>query len=105
MSLLETVKKVFGMKPGADLGAIIANGAKIIDVRTASEFAGGHLQGSVNIPLDVLRSKMGKLKKDQAIITCCASGMRSHSAKSILQSNGFTQVYNGGSWRNLTKYQ
>jgi rhodanese-related sulfurtransferase len=30
--------------------------------------------------------------------------MRSKSAQSILQSNGFTQVYNGGGWRSLTKY-
>jgi rhodanese-related sulfurtransferase len=45
---------------------------------------------------------LAKLKdKNQPIITCCASGMRSASAKSILQSNGFTQVYNGGGWSSL----
>jgi len=38
------------------------------------------------------------------VITCCASGMRSGSAKSMLQSNGF-EVYNGGSWFNLKKYE
>ncbi|HEY4629318.1 MAG TPA: rhodanese-like domain-containing protein, partial [Flavobacterium sp.] len=35
------------------------------------------------------------------IITCCASGMRSASAKSILKSSGFTKVYNGGGWSSL----
>jgi len=38
------------------------------------------------------------------IVTCCASGMRSRSAKAILLSNGYKHVYNGGSWHNLTAY-
>jgi len=44
---------------------------------------------------------LSKLKKDKPIITCCASGMRSASAKSILKSNGFTEVHNGGGWSSL----
>ncbi|MGZ5283038.1 MAG: rhodanese-like domain-containing protein, partial [Bacteroidia bacterium] len=39
--------------------------------------------------------------KNKTIITCCASGMRSASAKSILAMNGYTNVYNGGSWSGL----
>lgn len=104
MAFLEKIKTFLGIGPGIDFGGLIANGARIIDVRTSGEFSGGHLKASVNIPLDTLRNKLGKFKKDEPIITCCASGMRSRSAKAILQSNGFTQVYNGGSWRSLTKY-
>jgi rhodanese-related sulfurtransferase len=45
---------------------------------------------------------LGKLKdKNKPIITCCASWMRSASAKSILTSNGYTQVYNGSGWYGL----
>jgi rhodanese-related sulfurtransferase len=44
---------------------------------------------------------MSKLKKEQTIITCCASGMRSASAKGILKSKGFTNVHNGGGWSSL----
>ncbi|HEY5328033.1 MAG TPA: rhodanese-like domain-containing protein [Mucilaginibacter sp.] len=105
MGIIGEIKKFLGVGAGVNLGEIIAGGAKIIDVRTPGEFAGGHVSGSVNIPLNMLTGKLGKLKKDQAIITCCASGMRSRSAKAILQSNGFTQVYNGGGWHNLTKYE
>jgi len=105
MSFIDSLKKFLGIGPGIDLGEIIAGGAKIIDVRTTGEFAGGHVKGSLNVPLNTLSSKLNKFKKDQAIITCCASGMRSQSAKAILQSNGFTRVYNGGSWHNLTKYE
>jgi rhodanese-related sulfurtransferase len=47
--------------------------------------------------LDELGRHLTKLKKDATIITYCASGMRSDSAKSILKSNGFAHVQNGGS--------
>ena len=56
----------------------------------------------------LLMCAAGDLKKvkskDQAIITCCASGMRSGSAKSFLKGQGYTNVHNGGSWMNLRKY-
>jgi rhodanese-related sulfurtransferase len=102
--MIERIKRFFGIKPGIDIGLLITNGAKIIDVRSTAEFAAGHLAASVNIPLAVLTNKLGKLKKDDVIITCCASGMRSSSAKSLLKAQGFTQVYNGGSWQSLKKH-
>ena len=50
----------------------------------------------------VLQNHLGQLKdKNKTIITCCASGMRSASAKSILKSNGYTSVHNGGGWSSL----
>ncbi|MNL75026.1 Thiosulfate sulfurtransferase PspE precursor [compost metagenome] len=73
-----------------------------MDVRSKGEFAGGHIKGSLNISVDTLRNNLSKLKdKNQPIITCCASGMRSASAKSILKSNGYSNVYNGGGWSSL----
>lgn len=93
------------MGPKADLGEVIARGAVIIDVRTSGEFAGGHAKGSTNIPLNILGSQLGKLRKDKPIITCCASGMRSASARSMLLSKGFTEVHNAGSWYNLKRYE
>jgi len=103
--MIGLIKKLFGIGPKADFGAVIANGGIIIDVRTPGEYAGGHIKGSVNIPLGNLQGQMSKLKKDKAIITCCASGMRSGSAKSMLLSNGFKEVYNGGSWYSLKKFE
>lgn len=96
---------MLGMGPKADLGEVIAKGAVIVDVRTPGEYAGGHIKGSINIPLDSLSAGMNKLKKGTPIITCCASGMRSSSAKSMLQSSGFQEVYNGGGWMNLKKFE
>ena len=94
------LKKIFSIGPGLDYSGLIKQGALILDVRTKVEYQSGHIKGSVNIPLDILKGNLARFKKDQNIICCCASGMRSASAKSILQSNGF-KVINGGGWRSL----
>ncbi|MCC7297096.1 MAG: rhodanese-like domain-containing protein [Bacteroidia bacterium] len=99
------LSSLFGKREKVDLGAWIQNGAVILDVRTKGEFQQGHIAGAVNIPLDQLGSSIGKLKKEKAIITCCASGMRSAAAKNLLRKQGFAQVENGGSWQNLRKYK
>ncbi|MCO5240467.1 MAG: rhodanese-like domain-containing protein [Chitinophagaceae bacterium] len=99
--MISALKKVLGLGPGVDWTSLVASGAKIIDVRTKGEFQSGHIKHAVNIPLNELRNHLGKLKKDTVIITCCASGMRSASAKSMLMANGFTKVYNGGGWMSL----
>jgi phage shock protein E len=100
--MINKLKEVLGFGPKVDLKEMIAKGALILDVRSKSEYNSGHVKGSVNIPLDQLERSLSKLKeKDKAIITCCASGIRSGSAKGILKSYGFTNVHNGGSWYNL----
>jgi phage shock protein E len=101
--MLDFLKGIFGSK--VDLQALIQNGAVIVDVRTKEEYHGGHIKNSVNIPLDKLAQNLKKLDKNKPVITCCASGMRSASAKSILKSNGFTEVHNGGAWTSLRKYK
>lgn len=95
------MKKLLGIAPTIDWKALVQNGAQIIDVRTPGEFQSGHVQGSVNIPLQNLSNNYSKIKKGKPVITCCASGMRSASAQALLKSNGFSEVYNGGSWMGL----
>jgi len=99
--MFEILKELFGFGPKVNYAELIKSGAIVIDVRSKGEFEGGHMKGSVNIPLKNLQNQMGKIKKDKPIITCCASGSRSASAKSILKSNGFKEVYNGGSWMSV----
>ena len=71
--MLQALKNIFGIGPKVDMGALVAKGAMIIDVRSPGEYAGGHVKGSLNIPLDQLQHQLKKLKnKEQAIITCCA---------------------------------
>ncbi len=73
----------------------------IIDVRTIKEFKQGAISGSKNIPLQTIKSKIEDIKKyNKPVITCCASGMRSGSAASILKNNGIEAI-NGGGWMSL----
>jgi phage shock protein E len=90
---------IFGKR--ADFAQLVKDGAVILDVRTPGEYAGGHIKGSKNIPLQSIQQNLSKIPKDKVIITCCASGMRSGSAKSILLSSGFKEVHNGGGWMSL----
>ncbi|MCW2121024.1 rhodanese-like domain-containing protein [Flavobacterium sp. 7A] len=99
--MINLLKKLFGIGSSVDFATLIKDGALIIDVRSPSEYKQDHIKGSKNIPLNELTNHISKIKKDTPIITCCASGMRSASAKGILKSNNFTAVYNGGGWLNL----
>ena len=85
-----------------DYKALLAEGAIIVDVRSPAEFSGGYIENSLNIPVGELMNKLEYLKdKNQTIITCCASGMRSGAAKQLLVAKGYTHVINGGGWRSL----
>lgn len=100
--MLSTLKKILGIGPKVDFSELVKENAIILDVRTTGEFGSGHIKGSINIPVDQLQKNLNKFKdKNRPIITCCASGMRSASAKGIFISNGFTNVHNGGSWHSL----
>jgi len=98
------LRKLFGLGPAVDLRTLVEEGAIIVDVRTKGEFQQGHIKNALNIPVDSLSSNLSKLKnKEKAIITCCASGMRSGTAKGILKSKGYEKVYNGGAWTSLNR--
>jgi len=85
-----------------DYRAILNSGGIIIDVRSGSEFLTGNIENSVNIPLAEIPSSLNRFNdKNQPIITCCASGIRSAAAKKIFITKGYTNVINGGGWRAL----
>ena len=79
----------------------MSRNAIIIDVRTKAEFDMGAIPGSKNIPLQNINSKIKEIKKfNKPVITCCASGMRSGTAASILNGQGI-EAMNGGGWKSL----
>lgn len=80
---------------------LLQEGAQMVDVRGAAEFASGHAEGSVNIPLTELDERMKELDPGRWVIVCCASGTRSALARRRLRRHGFERVLNGGSWSNL----
>ncbi len=81
----------------------IKEGAYLIDVRTPAEFAGGHVKGSVNIPLDKVQQQLSKFNDKKNIVVFCRSGMRSSQAKGILENNGIKNVINGGTWHKVNQ--
>lgn len=94
-----------GADKDADVPALIKSGALVIDTRTAGEFAGGHIDGALNIPYDIIAGAIGQQKTDKskAIIVYCHSGARSASAKRTLNKAGYTNVVNAGSLHRMRK--
>ena len=76
----------------------------VVDVRTRGEFMGGHVAGSVNIPLQDLQSQLDDIRRmKQPLVLCCASGNRSGQAQRYLAAQGIDCV-NGGSWFDVNSY-
>jgi len=71
---------------------LIENNAIVIDVRSVEEYNSGHIEDSVNIPVDNISSI--NYDKEQVIIVYCASGRRSANAAQKLIDLGYKKVYN-----------
>ena len=71
-----------------------AKGGLILDVREEAEYAFGHIEGSKNIPMGELDSRLFELDKDQEIYVICRTGKRSDLAAQSLANNGFKHIYN-----------
>ncbi len=100
--MFKFLKKLF-IKDNSAILLALDNGAVIIDVRNPHEFKQGHIQGSKNIPVNEIKSKVEMIRKwNKPVITVCLSGGRSAAAKSVLASAGI-EAYNGGSWFSLRK--
>ncbi len=82
----------------SDARALVENGALLVDVRSEGEYADGAIEGSINIPIQELASRMDELgDRNREIVVYCQSGGRSAMAKRLLESNGFSKVHDLGS--------
>jgi len=91
-----------GDHPQADVAAVTLseNGRLVlVDVRTPQEYAGGHISGAVNIPVDDLRSRLGELPHDREVAVYCQMGQRGYLAVRILAQAGFKVVNLGGGYK------
>ena len=95
------------LKP-ADINAGVEDfratpGARLIDVRTSAEFAGGHISGATNVPLQQIASIVSEVPdKATPLFVYCMSGARSQQAVGALKQMGYTDARNIGgigSWR------
>lgn len=81
------------------------NKGTIVDVRTPAEYMGGHVAGSINIPLNEVPNRIDELKSmEMPLILCCASGNRSGQATYFLSAQGIDCV-NAGSWMDVNYLQ
>lgn len=83
--------------------------AQLVDVRTAAEFASGHIENAVNY--DIYEADFGrnlaKLDKSRTVMVYCAAGGRSATAAEQLKKLGFSKVYDlaggMGAWKKAGK--
>jgi phage shock protein E len=85
----------------ANARAIVADGGRLIDVRTADEYAQGHIEGALNFPVETIADHLKELEpKDGWLVVYCRSGSRSAKAVGILKDGGFTKVFDLGAMTN-----
>jgi glyoxylase-like metal-dependent hydrolase (beta-lactamase superfamily II)/rhodanese-related sulfurtransferase len=81
----------------------VAGTPVVVDVRAAAEHAGGHVPGSLNLPLAHLKARMAELPAGRPVVVHCEGGYRSAIAASLLQKLGRHDVHDlvGGykAWR------
>lgn len=76
--------------------ALAVPGALVVDVRSAGEYAGGHVDGAVHVPVSEIAERMPGIQpdKDQQLIVYCAKGVRAAKAKDVLTGMGYTKILN-----------
>jgi NADPH-dependent 2,4-dienoyl-CoA reductase/sulfur reductase-like enzyme/rhodanese-related sulfurtransferase len=85
--------------PQIDVEVVLAQCPMIVDVRTAEEFAAGHIPGAMLIPVDELRDRIAELPLDRQIAIYCQVGQRGYLATRILRQRGFNAVNIGGGYK------
>jgi NADPH-dependent 2,4-dienoyl-CoA reductase/sulfur reductase-like enzyme/rhodanese-related sulfurtransferase len=98
-----------GEHPQVDVEAVLGRPASelpfLLDVRTAQEFASGHIPGAVNIPVDDLRSRLDELPRDREIAAYCQVGQRGYLATRVLRQKGFAASNIGGGYKTYRLFQ
>ncbi len=94
-----------GQISAKDAAAYLITGAVVIDVRSPGEFNSGHLTNAINIPLDEIATAVPQRwpDKSRVLLLHCQSGMRSGVAQKKLNSLGYTNAFNLGSYSRAQK--
>ena len=89
-------KKVTEARPSEARILVERGEATLLDVRTVQEYREGHVEGAVNIPVQVLQERLDELPRDKPVVVYCRSGKRSATAKRMLDAQGFVRVIDIG---------
>jgi rhodanese-related sulfurtransferase len=83
-----------GVVDGATAKALVASGAKVVDVRTPQEFASGHVPGAINIPYEEVGKRIAEIGPPSTqVVLYCRTGRRSAIAADSLRKAGFQSLY------------
>ncbi|RKY20686.1 MAG: rhodanese-like domain-containing protein [Planctomycetota bacterium] len=99
-------KRLYANANTLKLAQLLESGSSVavIDVRSAGEWGGGHIEGALHIPVDELERRLSEVPRDGTpLYLICASGGRSAAAADLLGQRGYLHVHNveGGmqAWR------
>lgn len=82
---------------GATAQRMVVEGAHLVDVRSVQEFAQGHIDGALNVPVDQVERRLAEVgSPSDVIVLYCRSGARSAAAAGLLRRRGYGQVYDLG---------
>jgi phage shock protein E len=88
-----------GAVDAATARRLVADGVKVVDVRTPAEYAAGHVPGAVNIPYDEIGPRSAELgPAETPLVLYCHSGRRAGIAIRTLAAKGFTRLYDLGTY-------
>ena len=82
-----------------EIDDLVGKGATLIDVREPKERESGYIQGSINIPLNDLRSRLKELPENETLYVTCQVGLRGYLAARILTEHGFRVKNLDGGWK------
>lgn len=79
---------------------LLQEGAAAVDVRSAAEYAAGHLPGALHLPLEDLEQARTVLPDlSRPLVLYCTSGIRSARAAAVLRAGGWQHIYELGALR------
>ncbi len=84
-----------GLSAGEATQLINRRNAIVVDLRTAADFAVGHLPGARHVALEELQAKIGQIAKNKAtpVLLVCQTGLQSNKALRIVEAAGYTEVH------------
>jgi CoA-disulfide reductase len=82
-----------------EVDQIVSEGGLLIDVREPMEREFGFIEGSINISLNDLRTKLDEIPKDKTVYVSCQVGLRGYLASRILKNNGYQVKNVDGGWK------
>lgn len=88
-----------------DVYNLVSDNAQVIDVREAGEYARGHVDGVINIPMSEMRNRLAELDKCKPVYVHCQTGQRSYNMTLMLLANGFEAYNVAGSYLLISKYE